>query len=149
MQIILKQRDIEQALRLFIAAKGINLFGKTVEISFTAGRKESGLSAELQIEEDESEKQFELLSIDLGQGNKVGIANAGLYAAAVQAVEPPFVAPAASQAADVEINLPVFTPEASVPVAAPVAVETVEPPEEDEPAPAPVAALPKGVSLFA
>lgn len=51
MQIIIKQRDIEQAIRGYIAAQGINLAGKSVEINFTAGRKEAGLTAEIDIED--------------------------------------------------------------------------------------------------
>ena len=49
MQIILKQPDIEQALRGHIKAQGINLTGKDVSMSFTAGRKEAGISVELNI----------------------------------------------------------------------------------------------------
>ena len=49
MQVILKQRDIEQALKQYIAGQGINLKDKTVNIAFTAGRKETGISAELDI----------------------------------------------------------------------------------------------------
>lgn len=51
MQVILKQRDIEQALKQYIAGQGINLKGKTVNIAFTAGRKETGISAELDIDD--------------------------------------------------------------------------------------------------
>ena len=51
MQVILKQRDIEQALKQYIASQGINLKGKTVNIAFTAGRKETGISAELDIDD--------------------------------------------------------------------------------------------------
>lgn len=51
MQVILKQRDIEQALKQYIAGQGINLKGKTVNITFTAGRKETGISAELDIDD--------------------------------------------------------------------------------------------------
>lgn len=49
MQIILKQSDIEQALKGHIKAQGINLTGKDVSMSFTAGRKEAGISVELNI----------------------------------------------------------------------------------------------------
>lgn len=54
MLITLKQREIEAALRQYVATNGINLAGKTVDIAFTAGRKESGLSAEVSIEDDGS-----------------------------------------------------------------------------------------------
>lgn len=38
-------------MKHFISSQGISLVGKTVEIAFTAGRKENGLTAEMQIEE--------------------------------------------------------------------------------------------------
>lgn len=51
MQIHLKQLEIEAALRQFISQQGINLTGKVVEIAFTSGRKDNGLSAEVTIED--------------------------------------------------------------------------------------------------
>ena len=51
MQINLKQTEITEALQQYIAQKGIDLRGKTVEIAFTAGRKEGGLTAEINIRE--------------------------------------------------------------------------------------------------
>ena len=51
MQIQLKQREIAEALKMFISQQGINLTGKTIEIEFTSGRKDNGLSAELTIED--------------------------------------------------------------------------------------------------
>lgn len=51
MQINLKQQEIESALKGYIASQGINLFNKDVNIAFTAGRKGSGLSAEVIIED--------------------------------------------------------------------------------------------------
>lgn len=51
MQIHLKQLEIEAALRQFISLQGINLTGKVVEIAFTSGRKDNGLSAEVTIED--------------------------------------------------------------------------------------------------
>lgn len=59
MQIILKQESIEQALKQFIASQGINLSGKVVTVDFTAGRKGSGISAELNIEEAAGEQPSE------------------------------------------------------------------------------------------
>lgn len=55
MRVNLKQDEIEAALKNFISQQGINLNGKQIEISFTAGRKESGISAELNIEDMELE----------------------------------------------------------------------------------------------
>lgn len=51
MQIQLKQREIEEALKSFISNQGISLAGKTIQIEFTSGRKDNGLSAELTIED--------------------------------------------------------------------------------------------------
>ncbi len=53
MQINLKQPEIEQALRAYIMAQGISLHGKDLTISFTAGRRESGISAEISIDDVE------------------------------------------------------------------------------------------------
>lgn len=51
MQIILKQRDIEAAVKAYVVAQGISLANKSVEINFTAGRKETGISVEIDIED--------------------------------------------------------------------------------------------------
>ncbi len=51
MQIILKQRDIEAAVKDYVVAQGISLANKRVEINFTAGRKETGISVEIDIED--------------------------------------------------------------------------------------------------
>lgn len=53
MQINLKQPEIIEALKQYVAHKGISLVGKDVAIAFTAGRKETGLSAEITIENQE------------------------------------------------------------------------------------------------
>lgn len=51
MQIQLKQSEIIAALKQYITSQGINLANKDVTISFTAGRKEAGVTADLLIEE--------------------------------------------------------------------------------------------------
>ena len=53
MQVNLKQAEIITALKQYITNQGISLVGKTVDISFTAGRKEAGLSAEISIEDSD------------------------------------------------------------------------------------------------
>ena len=53
MIINLKQPEIEQALRAFVVAQGISLHGKDLSIAFTAGRRESGISAEISIDDVE------------------------------------------------------------------------------------------------
>lgn len=49
MLIQLKETEIKAALHDYIVKQGISLVGKLVDISFTAGRKESGISADLDI----------------------------------------------------------------------------------------------------
>lgn len=51
MQIQLKQTEIEAALKMFISNQGISLANKSVQMTFTSGRKDNGLSAELSIED--------------------------------------------------------------------------------------------------
>ena len=51
MDITVKQREIQQALMNYIAQQGITLVGKEVKITFTAGRKEAGITAEISIED--------------------------------------------------------------------------------------------------
>lgn len=54
MQVNLKQAEIISALKMYVASQGINLVGKDVEMVFTAGRKESGISVEITIEESDT-----------------------------------------------------------------------------------------------
>jgi hypothetical protein len=51
MQIQLKQAEITAALHQYVASTGISLAGKTVEVKFTAGRGNTGLSADISIED--------------------------------------------------------------------------------------------------
>ena len=51
MQITLKQTDIEKSLKEYIATQGIRTEGKDVQIVFTAGRRGTGITAELTIED--------------------------------------------------------------------------------------------------
>lgn len=55
MQIQLKQTEIIAALKQYIGTQGINLNGKAVDISFTAGRKEAGITADISIEDANQE----------------------------------------------------------------------------------------------
>ena len=50
MRITLNQSEIEQALRQFVSSQGIDIQGKQVEVSLTAGRGINGFSAELTIQ---------------------------------------------------------------------------------------------------
>ena len=51
MLIQLRQSEIEAALREYIVNQGINLTNRQVDISFTSGRKDNGISADLDIVE--------------------------------------------------------------------------------------------------
>ena len=51
MQIQLKQTEIVIALKDYITKKGIDLAGKSVDIAFTASRKDAGLTADLSIDD--------------------------------------------------------------------------------------------------
>ena len=51
MQVQLRQVEIKEALKQYLSQKGIDLASKMVEITFTAGRKETGLSADISIED--------------------------------------------------------------------------------------------------
>ena len=51
MQVQLKQTEIVAALTGYLAQQGIAVAHKKIDISFTAGRKNAGLSAEVSIED--------------------------------------------------------------------------------------------------
>lgn len=51
MQIQLRQAEIEKALKAYITGLGIDLSGKTFTITFTSGRKDNGLSADIEFED--------------------------------------------------------------------------------------------------
>ena len=58
MLIQLRQSEIEVALREYIVNQGINLTGRRVDISFTSGRKDNGISADLDINVAEDEQEL-------------------------------------------------------------------------------------------
>jgi hypothetical protein len=51
MQIQLKQAEIIEGLKQYIAKKGISLIGKEVTVTFTKGHKGAGVSAEVTIDD--------------------------------------------------------------------------------------------------
>ena len=51
MDIQLKQSEIIEALKQYISNQGINTANKELSISFTAGRKEAGFTADISISE--------------------------------------------------------------------------------------------------
>ena len=58
MLIQLRQSEIEAALREYVVNQGINLTGRRVDISFTSGRKDNGISADLDINVAEDEQEL-------------------------------------------------------------------------------------------
>lgn len=52
MRIQLKQNEIEEAIKGFLNRQGIHVKGKAVEMAFTSGRKNNGLSVEVMIEDE-------------------------------------------------------------------------------------------------
>ncbi len=52
MNIQLKEREITEAIKNYIALQGININGKTIVVDYTAGRKETGISAEISIDDN-------------------------------------------------------------------------------------------------
>ena len=51
MLIQLRQSEIEAALKMYVISQGFSLNNKSVNISFTSGRKDNGISADLDIED--------------------------------------------------------------------------------------------------
>lgn len=51
MQVKLKQSEIVAALKMYISQQGISLNNKDVEVTFTAGRGDTGITADLDIED--------------------------------------------------------------------------------------------------
>ena len=51
MKLHLKQHEITAAITMYLADQGIRVSNKLIGVSFTAGRKNSGLSAEVSIED--------------------------------------------------------------------------------------------------
>lgn len=49
MLIQLRQTEIEAALQMYISSQGFNLTGRQVDISFTSGRGNNGISADVDI----------------------------------------------------------------------------------------------------
>ncbi len=51
MKLHLKQHEITAAITMYLADQGIRVANKNIDVSFTAGRKNSGLSADVSIED--------------------------------------------------------------------------------------------------
>lgn len=59
MQVQLKQSEIESAITLYLSAKGINMVSKQVNMAFTAGRRGTGLTVEVTIDDPKVPDFFE------------------------------------------------------------------------------------------
>ena len=55
MKVILKQDEIDNILAAHINKNGISTVGKTITTTYTAGRRNSGLSVEIEISDNTSE----------------------------------------------------------------------------------------------
>lgn len=143
MQITLKQRDIELALKMYLSAQGISLLQRSFNVEFTAGRKDSGLSASIDIgpaealteEVMESVKVEPLLNTpavpepvivetaislpitDEPEDPEGEVTTEAALAASAPWQDGPEVP---SQAEAVAAPSPIFTPNEEVPIAAPV-----------------------------
>ena len=87
MQISLKQPEIISALKQFVSSQGIALSGKTVEIKFTAGRGNTGLSADISIDD------AEIPGVHLGETDSVKPVLSVVPAVAAPAAAAPEVTP--------------------------------------------------------
>lgn len=150
MQITLKQRDIELALKMYLSAQGISLLQRSFNVEFTAGRKDSGLSASIDIGPAEAltEEVMEAVKVvpmathpllntpadpeplivetvislpvtDEPEDPEGEVTTEAALAASVPWQDEPEV-PAQAEAAAVAVPSPIFTPDAEVPIAAPV-----------------------------
>ena len=66
MKIILEHEDINTALVNYVASLGIDLSGKDIAVELTAGRKENGNSAAIEITAKKSVFDKTFISKDLG-----------------------------------------------------------------------------------
>ncbi len=142
MQITLKQRDIELALKMYLSAQGISLLQRSFNVEFTAGRKDSGLSASIDIGPAEALTKETMESVKVEPLQNTTAATESVIVETI--ISPPVTdepeepegevtteaALAASvpwqdepevpaQAEAVAEPSPIFTPDAEVPIAAP------------------------------
>jgi hypothetical protein len=126
MQIQLRQTEIVEALKQYIAKQGISLKGKTVEISFTAGRKDAGLSADISIE-DSGQQLPDLTGDDDASETTVAMTKPTLAVVTSTLAAPPIANDQIEKAApkvEAKPAAPRFVPDAKVEAAAAVAAAT-------------------------
>ena len=56
MNINLKQNAIIKGITLYLVSQGINVSGKAIDVTFTSGRKGTGLSADVSIEDSDAQQ---------------------------------------------------------------------------------------------
>lgn len=155
MKLTLNQRDIELALKMYLSAQGISLLDRTFSVEFTAGRKDSGLSACIDIGAAEALAQQIIKAVETASPDTAPSQHKSLLPAPEEEyIEEPEgeVTQEAALAASVSFQdapaepsqevqapagnvveggpvtmtpAPVFTPDAAVPVAAPANVASV------------------------
>ena len=123
MNIIIKQKEIEAGIKLYLLQQGIQLIGKSTEISFTAGRKDSGLSAEIEI--NDKEGVTSVVDSMIQQQAPV----APVIAPVPAPIIPPAIAQAAEELSVELVAAPFFAPEVAE-VSLPEAEEVQEAPTE-------------------
>ena len=114
MNINLKESDIITALKQYVTNQGIDLTGRDVKISFTAGRKQNGVTAALAIDEHED-------PVSNASPTKPGKQGKAAKAAA-----------ASKQAAEPPVAVAVPEPAVSVQTAEEAGASTANPYGEDE-----------------
>ena len=119
MNVIIKQKEIEAGIKLYLLQQGIQLNGKTTEISFTAGRKDSGLSAEIEINDVDGAVSV----VDTMIGQQAPVAPVIMVPEAQ--VTPPAIVQAAKELGVELVAAPFFVPETVVEEVQ--AEETVDP----------------------
>lgn len=126
MKIHLKQKEIEAALRGYIAKQGITLAGRTLEIDFTSGRSGNGLTADISIEdadipgfESDAQDEPEAASQDEEAANQAAPASKATTKPVLKAVANDVVVPIESpsvSAAGLTFGDPVESPAIKEPV---------------------------------
>jgi len=85
MQITLNQAEIEKAIIAFVGEQGISITGKNVAVTLTAGRAPNGMSASIDISNDEIPKRAVIEVIDAAVKEATGLT----FNQAVAKEEPP------------------------------------------------------------
>lgn len=78
MKIALNQSEVVAAIRGYVAAQGIDMAGKQLDVTFTSGRKGNGLTADLDIytqaEASVGSTDIVITGVDVGTGDTTVVA---------------------------------------------------------------------------